>query len=321
VSTPVAVIDAGAAELPVDASVAADPAPPKEPEPSLDDVAKRLKVPVGSCGDAHCVIDAAYHEDPQAAAEAREVWDKWKIIPGVEDPYVMDGGFRGNVSIVPAVPVNAYRKHLERVSAALADIEQFFGELKAYGAAHGVAASDKMYRWKPRELRFFRSVNRTTPSAYVNGGTSWMIAFNVVGSLNVSVDAARETMMHEIFHLNDPSRTGRPWSETALAPMFDPVVKKCGNSPASIPCLTPYTPNETLVRGGTYYSFQPGNGSTIMEYAAELALRYYRENRAAMRNLTPKPKPFKCGPSENARAWAAMRDEWFGGIDAVPPCP
>lgn len=55
------------------------------------------------------------------------------------------------------------------------------------------------------------------------------------------------------------------------------------------------------------------------EYAAELALRYYREQRAAFRAL-PKVKAFKCGPPENARAWAMMRDEFFGGVDAVGPC-
>ena len=75
--------------------------------------------------------------------------------------------------------------------------------------------------------------------------------------------------------------------------------------------------DDTIVRGGTYYSFQPGNG--VGEYAAELALRYYREQRAALRAL-PRPRPFKCGPPENARAWALVRDELFGGIDVVPPC-
>jgi hypothetical protein len=57
-----------------------------------------------------------------------------------------------------------------------------------------------------------------------------------------------------------------------------------------------------------------------MEYAAELALRYYREQRAVLRNL-PTVKPFKCGPPQNAQAWTAMRDEMFAGVDAVPPCP
>jgi hypothetical protein len=97
--------------------------------------------------------------------------------------------------------------------------------------------------------------------------------------------------------------------------MFDVAAKKCGTNTA---CLTPYTPNETQVRGGTYYSFVPGNG--VGEYAAELALRYYREQRAVLRHL-PKVKPFKCGPPENAAAWAAMRDEFFAGIDVVPACP
>jgi hypothetical protein len=119
-------------------------------------------------------------------------------------------------------------------------------------------------------------------------------------------------MFHEIFHLNDEAHGG--WSTGALGTVFDAVAKKCGTS---IPCLAPYTPNDTIVRGGTYYSFQPGNGVT--EYAAELALRYYREQRATLRGLA-KVKAFKCGPSENAKAWSAMRDEFFAGIDTVPEC-
>ena len=99
--------------------------------------------------------------------------------------------------------------------------------------------------------------------------------------------------------------------------MFEAVVRKCGTTSA---CLAPYSPNGTIVRGGTYYSFQPGNG--VREYAAELGLRYYREQRAALGLVKPAPKlaRFKCGPPENARAWALLRDELFAGIDVVPPC-
>src|SRR5262249_34332672 len=134
--------------------------------------------------------------------------------------------------------------------------------------------------------------------------------------LHTSADAARETLFHEIFHLNDEARSGSWWSPGALGATFDAIVRKCGTKAA---CLAPYTPNDTMVRGGTYYSFQPGNG--VREYAAELALRYYREQRAALRSLpSTRAKPFKCGPPENASSWAAMRDEFFGGIDVVPPC-
>ena len=54
------------------------------------------------------------------------------------------------------------------------------------------------------------------------------------------------------------------WSPNVLGKDFDFAVQKCG---VGIPCLTPFTPNETIVRGGTYYSYQPGNG--VIEYAAE----------------------------------------------------
>ena len=29
---------------------------------------------------------------------------------------------------------------------------------------------------------------------------------------------------------------------------------------------------------------------------------------------------FKCGPPENAEAWRLIADEFFAGVDRVPPC-
>jgi hypothetical protein len=74
-----------------------------------------------------------------------------------------------------------------------------------------------------------------------------------------------------------------------------------------------------MVRGGTYYAFQPGNG--VWEYAAELAIRYYREHRDLLAGKrAPKP-PFKCGPAPNVEAWNKLVGEFFGGVDLLPPCP
>ena len=64
--------------------------------------------------------------------------------------------------------------------------------------------------------------------------------------------------------------------------------------------------------------FQPGND--VREYAAEVALRWYREQRARLRG-EPLPGPsFECGPEENRRAWEAIAGEFFAGVDLVPEC-
>ncbi|HSO34958.1 MAG TPA: hypothetical protein VLT33_20655 [Labilithrix sp.] len=255
-----------------------------------------------------CLYDERYKGDAKAASIAHELWARWRIVAGVEVAHTMDGGYRGMIRLESAVPVGPDRKHLEWVAGAMADFDVFFGELGRSRAAH--ASGPKPYRFRPITLRFMRSIGARTPAAYAH---DWTVAYNFVGTLNVSADAVRETMFHEIFHLNDAAHGD--WSPKALSPIFDAVAKKCG---VAIPCLAPYTPNDTVVRGGTYYSFQPGNG--VGEYAAELALRYYREQRAALRSL-PKVKPFKCGPAENGRAWSLMRDEFFEGVDVVPACP
>jgi hypothetical protein len=307
VSKPVAIVDAG---------VDAQPEEVAEPDPSYEHIVDVLGIkPPEACasmvGDARtrCAIDARWAGDAKAQSLANELWAKWRIIPGVDVAHTMDGGYRGNIRLVPAVPINDQRKHVEWIVAAMRDMDQFFEEL-------GGPKTKKRYRFKPIELRFMKSLDgKRTPSAYAH---DWTVAWNLEGSLHTSIDAVRETLVHEIFHLNDRAHGSAKgadwWSPNVLGKEFDFAVQKCGTA---IPCLTPFTPNETIVRGGTYYSYQPGNG--VVEYAAELALRYYREQRAVMRKL-PKVKPFKCGPPQNARAWEAMRDEYFDGIDLVPTC-
>lgn len=323
------IVDAGEREPPHDAAVTERPkiekqdvgAPnlQKKDEPSLDEIATVLAVEKSKCPDPatgpRCLVDLRYAGDTKAADLAFELLSKWQIIPGVDRAHTMDGGYRGMIKIEPAVPINADRQHLEWIVATFRDFEQFFDDLARVGKDGG--APEKLYRWRPIKLHFFRSIGARTPTAYANG---FDIAYNLVGSLNKSGDAVRETFFHEMFHSNDFARPSSPnhgWSQVALRSSFDAVWKKCNTS---IPCLGPYTPTETVVRGGTYYAFQPGQGDAAVEYAAELATRYYREHRAIFRGL-PRPKAFKCGPPENGRAWAAMRDEWFGGIDAVPACP
>ena len=253
-----------------------------------------------------CLLAARYVGDTAAAGEALALYVGAGSVAGVLPEEHMDGGFRGQIHLVPEAPIGKERRHLAWITAASVDFEAFFAEL-----ARGAKAPLR-YRWRDLAYRFFRSVKRTTPSAYAD---RWSVAYNVAGSLNTSADAVRETLFHEIFHLDDAAHGG--WSARALRPTFDAVVQRCGTRTA---CLAPYAPNDTRVRGGTYYAFQPNNGDAVHEYAAELALRYYRENRAAIRGEAPKKPGFKCGPAENGRAWEALRGEFFGGADRTPAC-
>lgn len=318
-------------------SAAEPPVEAPTPTPTFDELANvlfadraNLATVTSACPSSvppdarvRCLFDERYRGDAKAASLAHELFIRWQIVAGVEQAHTMDGGYRGMIRIEPAVPIGAERRHLEWIVAAMRDFDAFFGELDKRAAtraesavAAGSKPAPKRYRFRPITLRFMRSVAARTPSAYAH---DWTVAWNLAGSLHTSADAVRETLFHEIFHLNDyahPTAGAEAWSFTAVNGPFDTVVKKCGTA---IPCLGPYTPNDTIVRGGTYYSFQPGNG--VREYAAELGLRYYREQRAAFQRVSAGgKKSFKCGPSENARAWTAMRDEFFAGIDAVPPC-
>jgi hypothetical protein len=246
---------------------------------------------------------AAYKSDPKALAVARALFDDFGSIATVGAEEHMDGGYRGSIHLVPELPIHAHRKHLEWVAAAMRQFDAFFKTLPT--APH--------YRYKQLTIRFVRSVKKRTPSAYATG---WSITHNVNGSLLTSERGVRETYFHELFHLNDFAH--KDWSAKTLAADYAAIVKKCGTK---VKCLGPYAPNTTKVRAtGTYYAFQPNNGNGVHEYAAELAVRYFKEQtEMAAAGKLGKPA-FKCGPPENARAWQALVDEFFSGHDLVPPC-
>jgi len=247
-----------------------------------------------------CLIEARYARDAAASKAIVELYRKTGTVLGQLPEQDFDGGYRGLLHLVPRLPIGAHRKHLDMVTSALTDFDDFFAKL---GGA-------PKYRWHALDFRFFESVKRRTPSAYA---VDWSVAYNVQGSLFGSEAGVRGTLFHEIFHLNDQARGN--WTHRALSDLYDRILNACGTDAK---CLEPYTPDSIKVKGGTYYDFQPGNG--VGEYGADLAKRYYLEHRALLRKEKPLP-PFKCRTPWNASAWKKLVDEFFGGVDLVPPCP
>jgi hypothetical protein len=252
-----------------------------------------------------CLLNTRFSGDAAARDVAIGMFDRVGTVTGVIREHMMDGGWRGELHLVPEPPVGQYRKHLQWVKTSFDDIDAFFAGLDA----RRPAGTRSTYRYRALSFRFFRSVGRTTPSAYADG---WEVSYNVSGSLHSGVDAVRETMFHEVFHSNDKAHG--QWSSRALARLVDGILDRCGQKTA---CLAPYAPGTTMVRGGTYYAFQKGNG--VWEYAAELAVRYFQEHRAILKGEKLPKAPFKCGPPENGQAWKALVDEFFG-VDLTPGC-
>lgn len=280
-------------------------------EPAIElSLAKTLLPGFDECGDVACLIERAYRADPAARQLALALWNDGGSLAGVGADEIMDGGYRGKIHLVPQLPIGSYRKHLAWVVAAMHSIDQFFAQVFAKQPAPS-------YRWRGLAFRFVRSVKKRTPSAYASG---WAIEYNVEGSLLTSAAGVRDTLVHELFHDNDEGHGG--WSAKHLQADYDAIVEKCRKArlAESITCLAPYAPGSTMVRGGTYYAFQPNNGNGVHEYAAELAVRYFREQREMLAAGKLARPAFKCGTAENARAWRALVDEFFGGRDLVPGC-
>ncbi len=269
--------------------------------------AQRLLPTAADCGDVPCLIEHAYRADAEAGRLALTLFQTTGDVAGVGPAELLDGGFRGTIQLEPQLPINGYRKHLLWVSRGASATDRFFEEL---------FADQKLpnYRWRALEFRFVRSLVKHRPSAYAG---DWTITYNVEGSLNISEKGVRETLFHELFHLND--EVHGDWSARNLAHDYQVILEHCGKQP-TLSCLAPYAPNDTRVRGGTYYAFQPNNGVTVHEYAAELAVRYFKEQSELLAKGKLSQRAFKCGPPENARAWQALVGEFFAGRDLTPAC-
>ena len=244
--------------------------------------------------------------DAKAEAIAVALYRDTGDVADVGADEIMDGGYRGKIHLVPQLPTGGYRTHLVWVASAMKDIDAFFTDV----FPKDVTAP--AYRWRQLVFHFVRSVGKHTPSA---SASAWTFQYNVEGSLLSSAAGVRETLWHELFHLNDEQHGD--WSAKVLAADYDAIVKKCGTK---LRCLAPYAPNDTVVRGGTFYAFQPNNGDAVHEYGAELAVRYYKEQSEMRAAGKLSRRAFKCGPPENARAWQALVDEFFAGRDLTPAC-
>ncbi|HEX2674486.1 MAG TPA: hypothetical protein VHM25_26605, partial [Polyangiaceae bacterium] len=204
--------------------------------------AKQLLPTSTSCEAVPCLIEHAYRADAAASHLALSLFQSTGDVAGVGAEEEMDGGFRGIIRLVPQLPINGYRKHLLWVSRGATTLDQFFD-------AVFTAQPKPNYRWRALEFRFVRSLVKHRPSAYAD---HWTITYNVEGSLNLSEKAVRETLFHEIYHLNDD--THGDWSARHLDQDYRAILEKCGAHP-TLACFAPYAPNDTLVRGGTYYAF------------------------------------------------------------------
>ena len=256
-----------------------------------------------AAADAREQLGKTFAKDPKARDAALALYDATGDIASAGDDEIMDGNYRGKIHLVPELPVGKYRTHLVWTAAAMTAMQTFLATF---------TDGKPDYRWRDLELRFVRSVGKRTPSAYAG---NWRIVYNVEGSLNTSEGAVLELLWHELFHTNDEAH--HDWSHKTLAKDYATIIAKCGTKLA---CLEPYAPNRTIVRGGTYYAFQPNNGDTVHEYAAELAVRYFNEQREMLAAGKLAKAPFKCGPAQNGRAWQALVDEFFAGRDLTPLC-
>lgn len=248
-----------------------------------------------------CLIAMRYEDERDSQKLALSLYEATGSIAGLLPEEKADDGHGNTVRLVPARPIGKNKIHLEWIAAAFKDYAAFTGGLSAKAPIS--------FRDRPIHFRFFYSEKGGMPSAFAVKNN---IGYNLYGTVNVSEEAVRETLFHEIFHINDGERGN--WSAAALGKLYASILSRCNKNTG---CLERYAPTDTKMNG-MFYAFAPRSG--VREYAAELALRYYREQRLMLRKEPLPIAPFKCGPAENAEAMKTLADAFFGGVDEVPPC-
>src|SRR5262249_36646380 len=101
--------------------LAASASPARADAPSSHDVV----LPSAPADDPRAAIASRLRADPPAQAIALRLFDRDKIEVSVEAAHRMDGGYRGSIAIVPALPTFAERPHLAWTDAAFADFGAF----------------------------------------------------------------------------------------------------------------------------------------------------------------------------------------------------
>src|SRR5262249_2231400 len=102
-----------------------------------------------SSSPTRTAVAERFRSDPHPARLALDLFDATGDEVDVLSPQRIDGGYRGMIQLVPALPVGSDRKHLAWVASALRDFDEFFAAMGARGAT-------PRYRWRALKLRFYR---------------------------------------------------------------------------------------------------------------------------------------------------------------------
>jgi hypothetical protein len=250
-----------------------------------------------------CLISLRYADEVESKKLALTLYEETGSLAGLLPEETNQNSKGKKVQLKPGRPIGRNKEHLQWILDAMREYARFFREL-SQRQKKPILMQDR-----PLDFRFFYTEDGGTPSAFAVGRN---IGYNLHGTVNVHDEAVRDTLFHEIFHLNDVWQDN--FSARALAPIENRILSTCRGR---VKCLEPYAPTDTTMNGKPYAFTDGGSGK---EYAAELALRYFREQRLM---IDGKPLPiaaFKCGPPENKEAMDLLIDTFFGGVDLVPPC-
>jgi hypothetical protein len=254
-------------------------------------------------GRIRCLISLRYADEIESKKWALTLYAETGSLAGLLPEETNQDSKGKKVQLKPARPIGRNKEHLIWIVDAMREYAHFFEELSKR------QTKPIVMQYRPLDFRFFYTEAGGTPSAFAVGRN---IGYNLNGTVNVHEEAVRDTLFHEIFHLNDVWQDN--FSARILAPIESRVLATCKGN---VKCLEAYAPTDTTMNGKPYAFTDGGAGK---EYAAELALRYFREQRL-MIDGKPLPIPaFKCGPPENKEAMGLLVDAFFGGVDLVPAC-
>ena len=215
----------------------------------------------------------------------------------------MDGGYRGKIHLVPQLPIGSYRNHIVWVSAAMTAFDEFF---TALFKDH---ASTELSLARPRVP--VRALDQEAHAERVRDELD-----DRIQRRRLAADERDRRARDDVSRAVSPQRrrARRLVGEDSRRPTTTRSSRSAGQSAGAGAVRAE---RHEGPRDRHLLRVPAEQRRAVHEYAAELAVRYFKEQTEMLAAGKLKPA-FKCGPPENARAWQALVDEFFAGRDLVP---
>ncbi|HEU4405196.1 MAG TPA: hypothetical protein VFS43_07895 [Polyangiaceae bacterium] len=286
-------------------------------------------------GPIPCLLEGRYAGDAGALRLALSLYARTGSVAGPDDERWVTRHDGARAHVLPALPVGPSREQLDLVARALFGVNDVLSEIaRQTGQAPRFRATGLRVRFfrpeGPADAEVYTSEgqlgvpievppaprpSRPPPRGRQRGGPARLASAHAHEPPPARPPVSRDDLVRALARLNDAEHGG--WSARALEAAYRSIVARCGDDAR---CAARFDPRPPAADRPAL--FRPGGDPA--DYGAELVVRFYREQKAALARPRRQPPPrsaFKCAAPENGFAWSLVAGEFFAGFDRSAACP